>query len=96
MDLTSKQRATLRAMANTLPVVLYVGKEGVTPATVKEAYDALSAREIIKCSVQRGAPVTAREACEALCAKTGAAPVQCIGSKFTLYRPSDDNPRIEL
>ena len=48
MELTGKQRARLRSMANTLPVVLYIGKEGVTDATVKEAYDALQARELIK------------------------------------------------
>ena len=35
MELTGKQRARLRSMANTLPVVLYIGKEGVTDATEK-------------------------------------------------------------
>ena len=38
----------LRSMANTLDTILYIGKEGVTEATVKEAYDALEARELIK------------------------------------------------
>ena len=47
--MTSKQRAMLRSMANTLDTILYVGKEGVTDATIKEAYDALEARELIKC-----------------------------------------------
>lgn len=96
MELNAKQRAALRAMANTLPVVLTVGKEGVTDATVKEAYDVLQARELIKCSVQQNAPLTAREASEALCARTGASPVQTIGSKFTLYRKNDKEPKIEL
>lgn len=39
--LTSKQRASLRGMANTLDTILYIGKEGITDNTVKEAYDAL-------------------------------------------------------
>ena len=39
--MTSKQRAMLRSMANTIETILYVGKEGVTPGTVKEAYDRL-------------------------------------------------------
>lgn len=60
--MTSKQRAMLRSMANTMETILYVGKEGVTPGTVKEAYDALEARELIKGAVQPGAPVTAKEA----------------------------------
>lgn len=49
--LTSKQRASLRGMANTLDTILYIGKEGITDNTVKEAYDALEARELIKCAV---------------------------------------------
>ena len=48
--LTSKQRANLRGMANTLETILYIGKEGITENTVKEAYDALEARELIKCA----------------------------------------------
>lgn len=96
MELTSRQRAALRALANTLPVVLYVGKEGVTDGTVKEAYDALAARELIKCQVQQNAPVPAREACGLLCEKLGASPVQVIGSKFVLYRRNDKKPKIEV
>ncbi len=94
--MTSKQRAMLRSMANTMETILYVGKEGVTDGTVKEAYDALEARELIKGCVQQGAPLTAKEALEAICEKTGAEPVQCIGRRFVMYRPSKDNPRIVL
>lgn len=96
MELTAKQRAALRSMANTLPVVLYVGKEGVTDATVKEAYDILQARELMKGSVLKNAPLSAREASETLCAKLGASPVQTIGSKFVLFRRNDKKPKIEI
>jgi RNA-binding protein len=75
---------------------LYIGKEGVVPNTVKQAYDALEARELIKCSVQRGAPMDAKEACQALCEQTGAEPVQCIGSRFVIYRQSRDKQKIFL
>ena len=74
--MTSKQRAYLRSMANTLETILYVGKDGVTPGTVKEAFDALEARELIKGCVQQGAPLSAREALDSLCAQVGAEPVQ--------------------
>lgn len=96
MELTTRQRAQLRAMANALPVVLYIGKDGVTDATIKEAYDALNARELIKCAMQQNAPVTAREACGLLCGRLGASPVQVIGSRFVLYRRNDKQPKIEL
>ena len=96
LEITSKQRSQLRSMCNTLPVVLYIGKDGITDATVKEAWDALEARELIKCSVQRGAPYDAREACQELCDRVHAAPVQCIGNKFSIYRERRDHKTIEL
>ena len=93
--LTSKQRAHLRSMANTMDTILYVGKEGVTDATVKEAYDALEARELIKCAVQQNCELTAREALDELCERLHAEPVQCIGRRFVMYRQSK-NKKIEL
>ena len=94
--MTSKQRAYLRSMANTLETILYVGKDGVTPGTVKEAFVALEARELIKGCVQQGAPLSAKEALDSLCAQVGAEPVQCIGRRFVMYKPSRENPRIVL
>ena len=96
MELTGKQRAALRSLCNTLQPVLYIGKEGVTDATVKEAYDALEARELIKGSLNDTAPLTAREACGILCDKLGAAPVQCIGRKFAIYRRNEKEPKIQI
>lgn len=92
--MTGKQRAALRKMANTIDTIIYVGKEGITDGTIKEVYDALEARELIKGCVQQGAPMTAKEALTALCEKTGAEPIQFIGRRFVMYRPSRENPRI--
>ncbi len=94
--MTSKQRAMLRSMANTIETILYVGKDGIVPGTVKQASDALEAREIIKCAVQQGCPLTAKDALHELCAELGAEPVQCIGRRFVMYRPSKENPRIVI
>ena len=91
-----RARAAWFASATWNLTILYIGKEGVTPGTVKEAYDALEARELIKCAVQQGAPLSAKEALETLCAQVGAEPVQCIGRRFVMYRPSRENPRIVL
>ena len=63
--ITSKQRAYLRSMANTMDPILFIGKEGVTEATAKEAYDALEARELIKGTVQQNCDLSAKEALEA-------------------------------
>lgn len=94
--MTSKQRAYLRSMANTMDTILYIGKEGVVPGTIKQASDALEARELIKCAVQQGCPLSAREAITQLCEALEAEPIQCIGRRFVMYRPSKENPRIVL
>ena len=94
--MNSKQRAMLRSMANTMETILYVGKDGIVPGTIRQASDALEARELIKCAVQQGCPLTAREAITELCRELGAEPVQCIGRRFVMYRPSTENPRIIL
>ena len=94
--MTGKQRAGLRKMANGIETILYIGKEGVTDRVVKEVYDALEARELIKGCVQQGAPLDAKEALTLLCEKTGAEPIQFIGRRFVMYRPSRENPRIVI
>ena len=94
--MTGKQRAVLRGMANTLETILYIGKEGVTDGTVREAEDALEARELIKGCVQQGCPLDAEEALRELCDRTHAEPIQHIGRRFVLFRPSRENPRITV
>lgn len=88
MELTSKQRAQLRALANGIDTILQVGKDGMTENLVKQADEALEAREIIKCRVLENSMLTAREACEELGKLTRSEPVQVIGTKFVLYRKS--------
>ena len=46
--MTGKERAKLRAVANSFETILYVGKNGVGDEVIKEADDALNARELIK------------------------------------------------
>ena len=96
MELTSKQRAQLRSLATNMDTIVHVGKDGIGDNLVKQVNDALEARELIKCSVQRGAPFDAREACQTLCGRVHAEPVQCIGNKFSIYRESRENPVITL
>ena len=94
--LTSKQRARLRAMANTLNDTVLIGKEGITDAVLAQAEEVLEKHELIKIKVLETAMMTPREAQGILCEALDAEPVQCIGKKLTLYRRSKENPRIEL
>lgn len=94
--MTSKQRAYLRGLANTLEPILHVGKDGVNENMIKQASDALEARELIKGTVLQNSPLDAREAVEALCEGTNAEPVQCIGNRFVMYRARKEDPKIIL
>ncbi|MBQ7713687.1 MAG: ribosome assembly RNA-binding protein YhbY [Oscillospiraceae bacterium] len=99
MELTGKQRAQLRALANGLEPVVHIGKDGIGGNLVKQADDALEARELIKCRVLENCDLTAREACDELCRLTRSEPVQVIGTKFVLYRETrrkDKRDRIVL
>ena len=94
--LTSKQRAYLRSLANTLPTIGQIGKEGVTDSVAASAADALKARELIKLRVLETSLMTAREACTELCEALDAEPVQCIGTRFVIYKKNDEKPTIVL
>lgn len=96
MELTSKQRAQLRGIANELETIVHIGKDGISGSLVKQANDALEAREIIKCKVLENAPLTVREACEELARLTRGEPVQVIGSKFVLYRQHYDKSKRKI
>lgn len=96
MELTSKQRAQLRGIANSIDTIVIIGKDGITDNLVKQANDALEAREIIKCRVLESAMLTTREACEELSRLTRSEPVQVIGTKFVLYRQHYDKSRRKI
>ena len=94
--LTGKQRAALKALANEIEPVIFVGKAGVTDNVIKQADDALTARELIKGTVQQSSPVCAREALETITEQTGAEQVFSSGRKFVLYRPRPKDPGIRV
>ena len=100
MDLTSKQRAQLRGLANTIDTIVQVGKEGITENVVAQVNEALEARELIKGRVlDNNIEYDARLAAEELAVATRSQVVQVIGSKFVLYRETHSKPkekRIEL
>jgi len=94
--LTSKQRAYLRSLANPIDTIVMVGKSGMSPELVKQADDALTARELIKGRALETAPLSAREAAEELAKETNSEVVQVIGTRFVLYRRHPKEPKIVL
>lgn len=94
--LTSKQRAYLRGIANSIDTIVHIGKGGMSDTIIKQADDALTAREIIKGKCLENCELTPRESAEFIAEKVSADVVQVIGSKFVLYRPNPDEPVIKL
>lgn len=94
--ITSKQRAFLRSMANPLDTILMIGKDGMSDDIMRQADDALTARELIKGKVLETAGITARQTADELAAPLSAEVVQVIGGKFVLYRKNQKEPKIVL
>lgn len=93
--LTSKQRARLRAYANSMETILQVGKDGINENLIVQVNDALTARELIKLRVLETAPFSAREAAQQLAERTGSQSVQVIGTRFVLYRRNKDKAQYD-
>ncbi|HOQ75190.1 MAG TPA: ribosome assembly RNA-binding protein YhbY [Thermoclostridium sp.] len=94
--MTGKQRSYLRSLANSIPAIFQVGKNGLEPNSIRQFDEALEARELVKASVMRNSPLTAREAADTLAGELGAEVIQVLGNRFVLYRESKKNKVIQL
>jgi RNA-binding protein len=92
VELTSGQKKILRGMGHHLEPVVFVGKEGLSPALLKSLAAALNAHELIKLKLGQNCPISRDRAGEELVTETGAALVQIIGRMILLYRPNPDLP----
>ena len=94
MELTSKQRSQLRGLANGIDTILHIGKDGIGENLIKQADDALEARELIKGRVlDNNLEYDARLAAEELAKATRSVVLQVIGTRFVLYRESHSKPK---
>jgi len=94
--LTSKQRAQLRALGAHEDTILLVGKGGINENLIRQADDALTARELVKGRVLENSLLSPREVADVLCEELGCDCVQTIGTRFVLYRASKKDPKIVL
>lgn len=94
--LTGKQRSYLRSLANGIPAIFQIGKNGIDENVLRQFEEALEARELVKASVLKNSVYTAREACEEIAGKINAEIVSVMGNKFVLYKESLNNKVIEL
>ena len=84
--MTPKERQALKARAHKLEPVVSIGGKGLTEAVLAEIDFALKSHELLKV---RAAAMDRHEraaAFSAICARTGAEPVQHVGKVFVFYR----------
>lgn len=94
--MTSKERAQLRAQANTLEPLFQIGKGGMSDALIAQTNDALRKRELIKIKVLlESAPESPREFADKLAEATGSEVVQVIGGSIVFYKENPDTGKEE-
>lgn len=96
MELTSKQRAYLKSLANGLDPIFQLGKASLTPEFTASIDDAFNTRELLKIAVLKNCADDPRQLAEIVAERTHSTVVQVIGKKIILYKPDKKNPKIIL
>lgn len=94
--MNSKQRAYLKSLANKVTPIFQVGKSSLTPEMITAIDGALEKRELIKVSILKNCLDEPKEIGNVIAERTHSEVVQVIGKKIILYRPSKNDPKIEL
>ena len=96
--ITTKQRAYLRSLANTIEPTTQLGKLGIGETLLETVSKALEAHELIKLTVLETSPLSPKEAMVALCEALNCEAVQVIGRRVVIYRQSSkpENRKIVL
>ncbi len=89
--MTSKERAYLKSLANKVPALYQIGKDGIGENMVEAINNALEARELIKVHVLENTLDDPKALAAELAERTGAQVVQVIGRKAIIYRRSKKN-----
>ena len=86
--LTSKQRATLRSLAQKIEPITQVGKQGITENFLDSLNSAIEKRELIKITVLENSGEDVKKAGEEIARRLPAEFVCATGKKLVFYRRS--------
>lgn len=86
--LTSKQRAILRSMAQTLEPITQVGKQGITESFLDNVNNAIEKRELVKITVLENSGESVMAVGEEIARRLPAEFVCATGKKLVFYRRS--------
>ena len=88
--MTPQDKKLLKARAHKLDPLVTVGAKGLTDAVIAEIDFALKSHELIKVRAGMMDRHERAEAFSAICARTGAEPVQHVGKVFVIHRKKPD------
>ena len=94
--LTSKERAYLRSLANTMDPIFFFNDTATTEIYTLPLHDALEARELIKITLLENADADPKEIAALLCEKAHCQSVQIIGRRIVLYRMARDKDKRKI
>ena len=86
--LTSKQRATLRSLAQKIEPITQIGKQGITESFLDGLNSAIEKRELIKITVLENSGEEVKAAGEEIARRLPAEFVCATGKKLVFYRRS--------
>ncbi|MBP2622797.1 MULTISPECIES: ribosome assembly RNA-binding protein YhbY [Streptococcus] len=96
MTLTSKQRAYLNGLAQTMKPIIQIGKNGLNDQIKTSVRQALDARELIKINLLQNTDENVHEVAEILEEEIGAETVRKIGRVLILFKQSSKKENRKL
>ena len=94
--LTQSEKKQLKALASKETVKYQIGKNEITDSVIDVLNKALTARELIKIDVLKGAVNPVMEIALDLSSRLNADIVQVVGRVIVLFRRNKDNPKIKF
>ena len=94
--LTQSEKKQLKALASTEKTKYQIGKNEITDSLLAMLDKALTARELIKIDVLRGAEDPIMELALDLSSRLHADIVQVVGKVIVLFRRNKEKPKIKL
>lgn len=94
--LTQSEKKQLKALASKETVKYQIGKNEITDSVLDVLNKALTARELIKVDVLKGATNPVMELALDLSSKLNADIVQVVGRVIVLFRRNKENQKIKL
>lgn len=94
-QMTGKERSEFKARANRLQALSTIGHEGLSAAFIEDLSQLLFHHELVKINVLDTCVIPMNELIQELLEQTGAAFIQQIGRKITIYKESNKSSKVK-